>query len=543
MLTNLRIGGRLSVGFGTALIAMLAVLILAFIGMARMNASTEALVNQRVALMQAISDIKYGSLTVGKLVSDTALVPSTDNVGDALVKLIPLRENNRKTMAQITKLSIASDEKTALAKINTVNDAYKVALNNAISGLNSGDRDLLASRLRELVEPQSNYYQSLDELSTLEAKEVHASVEQNAALYRNIRLLLAIIAVAALVIVAAVAMTISRSIIRPLGEAAACADAIAQGDLTYPIKAQGRDEVAAMMRSLEAAVVQISQIVGRVKTAASHITVASAELAQGNADLSQRTEEQAASLQETAASMEQLTSTVRHNSDNARQASQLAEGAARIANEGATVVSGVASTMQTVDGQSKKVADIVGIIDSIAFQTNILALNAAVEAARAGEQGRGFAVVAGEVRTLAQRSAASAREIKELIEKTVSGIGDGVDQVTQAQSTMGQMSNAVRRVTDIMGEISAASSEQSNGIEQVNRAVVQMDEVTQQNAALVEQAAAAAQSLARQADELSLAVAVFRTEAGAGSMSASMSASSDKAEMSGATPAWQPMTA
>lgn len=539
MLTNLRIGGRLAIGFGTALIAMLAVLVLGFIGMARMNASTEALVSQRDALMQAIGDIKYGSLLVGKLVSDTALAPSTDNVGDALAKMIPIRENNRKTMARIVKLSVSQEEKARLSKISAVNDKYKVALNNAVSALNSGDRDTLSARLRELVEPQTNYYNALDELSAFETTSVQTGIAENAALYHNLRMLLGAIAFAALVIVAWVAIMISRSIVRPLADAAACADAIAQGDLTYPIQAQGRDEVAAMMRSLAAAVQQISQIVGRVKTAASHITVASAELAQGNADLSQRTEEQAASLQETAASMEQLTSTVRHNSDNARQASQLAEGAARIATEGATVVTDVASTMQTVNGQSKKVADIVGIIDSIAFQTNILALNAAVEAARAGEQGRGFAVVAGEVRTLAQRSASSAREIKTLIEQTVSGIGDGVDQVTKAQSTMGQMSNAVRRVTDIMGEISAASGEQTNGIEQVNRAVVQMDEVTQQNAALVEQAAAAAQSLAHQADELSQAVAVFRTDAS----TAPLGASASRPGRSSSGGAWQPMAA
>ncbi|MDE2389249.1 MAG: methyl-accepting chemotaxis protein, partial [Betaproteobacteria bacterium] len=248
----------------------------------------------------------------------------------------------------------------------------------------------------------------------------------------------------------------------------------------------------------------------KVRTGANQIATASGEIASGNSDLSQRTEEQASSLEETASSMEELTSTVRQNADNARQANQLAAGASEVAVKGGTVVGQVVQTMSSINESSKKIVDIISVIDGIAFQTNILALNAAVEAARAGEQGRGFAVVATEVRTLAQRSAAAAKEIKELISDSVVKVEDGTRLVDEAGATMDEIVNAVKRVTDIMSEISAASQEQSSGIEQVNQAVTQMDEVTQQNAALVEEAAAAAESMQDQTQALTQAVSTFK---------------------------------
>ncbi len=291
-------------------------------------------------------------------------------------------------------------------------------------------------------------------------------------------------------------------------------DALAEGDLTQKITREYQGMFARMKDDSNATVGQLAGIVRQIKEAASLIGTASREIADGNSDLSQRTEEQAANLEETAASMEELTSTVKQNADNARQANQLASSASEVAVKGGEVVGQVVQTMSAINDSSKKVVDIISVIDGIAFQTNILALNAAVEAARAGEQGRGFAVVATEVRTLAQRSAAAAREIKDLISNSVHKVEDGTLLVDQAGKTMEEVVLSVKRVTDIMGEISAASQEQSQGIEQVNQAITQMDEITQQNAALVEQAAAASESMREQAEQLLRAVAAFKLEQG-----------------------------
>ncbi|SDM64836.1 methyl-accepting chemotaxis protein [Oryzisolibacter propanilivorax] len=292
------------------------------------------------------------------------------------------------------------------------------------------------------------------------------------------------------------------------------AERVAQGDLTQSVQAQGSDEVAQLLGALGRMQAALTQVVTTVRHGADGVATASAEIAQGNQDLSARTESQASALQQTAASMEQLSSTVRQNADNARQANQLAQGASGVATRGGQVVSEVVQTMQGISGSSRRIADIIQVIDSIAFQTNILALNAAVEAARAGEQGRGFAVVAGEVRSLAQRSADAAREIKQLIGDSVQRVETGTQLVDRAGSTMQEVVGSIRRVTDLMGEISAASSEQSAGVSQVGEAVVQMDQATQQNAALVEEMAAAASSLRSQAQELVQAVAVFRLDSG-----------------------------
>jgi methyl-accepting chemotaxis protein len=294
-----------------------------------------------------------------------------------------------------------------------------------------------------------------------------------------------------------------------LGEVSALLRAIARGDLTARMEGDFHGVFARMRDDANATVTQLRDIVAHIQAASGSITTAAGEIAAGNGDLSRRTEQQAANLEETAASMEELTSTVRQNADSARQANQLAIGAATVASEGGETVARVVTTMSEIEQSSRKIAEIIAVIDGIAFQTNILALNAAVEAARAGEQGRGFAVVASEVRTLAQRSANAAKEIKALIETSVDKVADGSALVNQAGATMSEIVASVRRVTDIMAEISAASQEQSAGIEQVNQAIVQMDETTQQNAALVEEATAAARAMEEQAHLLTDAVDVF----------------------------------
>ena len=295
------------------------------------------------------------------------------------------------------------------------------------------------------------------------------------------------------------------------------ANALAEGDLTQTISKDYPGSFGDMKAGVNGTVANLKQLVGEIKDATDTINTASKEIAAGNSDLSQRTEEQASSLEETASSMEELTSTVRQNAENAKQANQLAIGASDVAGKGGAVVSQVVVTMDSINESSRKIVDIISVIDGIAFQTNILALNAAVEAARAGEQGRGFAVVAGEVRNLAQRSAAAAKEIKTLIGDSVGKVEDGSKLVAQAGQTMEEIVTSIKRVTDIMAEITAASVEQSQGIEQVNLAITQMDEVTQQNAALVEEAAAAAESLEEQAQNLSVSVATFKVDEGSAS--------------------------
>jgi methyl-accepting chemotaxis protein-2 (aspartate sensor receptor) len=301
-----------------------------------------------------------------------------------------------------------------------------------------------------------------------------------------------------------------RTVVRPLVDAGKHFERIAAGDLTSRIDARPNNEIGALFQSMRRMQDSLSKTVYNVRHGIDEINVGANEIASGNTDLSSRTEQQAASLEQTAASMEQLASTVKQNADNARQANKLSSTASDVARQGGAVVAQVVGTMNEISSSSRKIADIVGVIDSIAFQTNILALNAAVEAARAGEQGKGFAVVAAEVRSLAQRSAQAAKEIKALIEDSVSKVGVGSQQVERAGATMQDIVQSVQRVSDIMAEISLASEEQSSGIDQVNRAVAQMDQVTQQNAALVEQAAAAALSLTEQAQRLAHAVAVFK---------------------------------
>jgi len=328
-------------------------------------------------------------------------------------------------------------------------------------------------------------------------------------LYRQMAWIGACIVLAALVLGAALIVFIRRTV-RPLGLLSEHVQALGQGDLSRQLASDRRDEMGVITRAVESMRESLAGVVGGVRAGTDAIATASGQISAGNQDLSVRTEEQASSLQQTAASMEELTGTVKQNADNARQANQLALSASGVALRGGEVVGQVVGTMASIHASSKKIVDITGVIDGIAFQTNILALNAAVEAARAGEQGRGFAVVASEVRSLARRSAAAAREIKSLIDDSVGKVDTGTALVGEAGKTMEEIVGSVRRVTDIIGEISAASQEQTSGIEQINQAIAQMDQATQQNAALVEEASAAAQSLREQAGGLVRAVSIFK---------------------------------
>ncbi|MBP0598344.1 HAMP domain-containing protein [Herbaspirillum sp. LeCh32-8] len=328
--------------------------------------------------------------------------------------------------------------------------------------------------------------------------------------YRQARTLLVASILLSLLVGVGITWWLVRSIVRPLGAAVRIAQTVAAGDLRSEVVVSGKDETAQLLHSLKEMNDNLVNIVSEVRQGTGSITVAATEIANGNRDLSERTEDQASSLEETAASMEEITSTVQKNADNANHANQLAGEASGVAVKGGEMVGSVVATMQAIEESSRRIVDIIGVIDGIAFQTNILALNAAVEAARAGEQGRGFAVVASEVRSLAQRSATAAKEIKELIDDSVSKISAGTALVGGAGQTMQDIVSAIHKVASIMDEITDANKEQSAGIDEVNRAVMQMDSVTQQNAALVEQAAAAAESMQEQAETLQRAVAVFK---------------------------------
>ena len=354
--------------------------------------------------------------------------------------------------------------------------------------------------------------QQIDKLAAVNNKGADSSNKQADDIYAQARLWIIVTVTACIALAMLLAVWVSRLIARPLEQALSVAQRVAGGDLTTHIEPSGEDETGQLLVALKSMNDSLVGIVGQVRMGTQTITTASTEIASGNLDLSSRTEEQASSLEETASAMEELTSTVKQNADNARQANQLAVSASEVATQGGDVVNQVVDTMGNINASSRKIADIIGVIDGIAFQTNILALNAAVEAARAGDQGRGFAVVASEVRSLAQRSAGAAKEIKELIEGSVAQVDMGSKLVERAGITMSEVVQSVRRVTDIVGEISSASQEQSEGIEQVNLAIAQMDEVTQQNAALVEEAAAAAQSLQEQAETLTQTVGFFKLE-------------------------------
>jgi len=402
----------------------------------------------------------------------------------------------------------------ALKQFDTANpESYKI-VDKAVSGM---DRPP-TKKIDEIVE-------FIDGLSKKNVTEAAAAAD---ATTRSATITLLIVLVVTTVVGAAIVWWIVQGITRPLDQAIDIAKTVAAGDLSRDVEVKTRDEVGELLGALKQMSGNLSDIVSRVRVGTETIASASSEVATGSMDLSTRTEQQASSLEETASSMTELTSTVRQNNENATQARKLADEASNVAVRGGATVSEVVQTMGAINESSRKIVDIIGVIDGIAFQTNILALNAAVEAARAGEQGRGFAVVAGEVRNLAHRSAAAAKEIKELISNSVERVEQGSRLVGEAGVTMEEVVNSVRRVTSIIGEIAVATGEQREGIEQISDAITQMDSVTQQNAALVEEAAAAAEALQQQAASLTEAVSVFRlreTGAGAGRMQLSASRS------------------
>ncbi|MFS2116780.1 methyl-accepting chemotaxis protein, partial [Herbaspirillum frisingense] len=484
------------------------------VGMQSLNSISKAsrmVVEDRYVKISLVMEIRENVNSAARNLRNALLARNPEEATRYLDRGAANSAKTTQALADVDKMVNTARGKELMKSINDARAAYNTPRDKLRELIRQQKKEEATEVLfTEVIPAQDRYFEVLNEFAVFQKSLMDESViEGQNTTNSAIALMLELSGVAIILCVIA-AWLVTRSITRPLNEAVNVASAVAQGDLTVQIADTSKDETGMLLASLKTMNQNLHRIVSEVRTGTDTINTASSEIATGNLDLSSRTEEQAGALEETASAMEELTSTVKQNADNARQANQLAATASEVAVQGGSVVGQVVQTMGEINDASRKIVDIISVIDGIAFQTNILALNAAVEAARAGEQGRGFAVVASEVRTLAQRSASAAKEIKALIDDSVARVDNGSRLVEQAGSTMSEVVASVRRVTDVVAEISAASHEQSDGIEQINQAIVQMDEVTQQNAALVEQAAAAAQSLQEQSVRLSETVGVFK---------------------------------
>jgi methyl-accepting chemotaxis protein len=510
---NWKIGTRLGGAFALLLVLLAACVWFGIASLKLLNEGTSKIVDEDYPK----TVIAYESLDVvnrnARAMRNMLLWDKPEEVARERQTVIENREENTANLDKLAALIKSEEGKIKLKAVQAARDVYRTSQQAFLELVDAGKKQEAATfLLTQVRKDQRNYFDTVRELIKLQDARVRDSGQRAEETYRSASTWLMGVAATALALGAAVAFWITRSITGPLRQAVDVARTVATGDLRTKIEVHATDETGQLLQALRDMNAALVNIVGEVRSGTETIASASQQIASGNADLSSRTEAQASSLEETASSMEELTATVKQNADNARQANQFAVSASEVAEKGGAVMAEVVDTMGAINESARKIVDIIAVIDGIAFQTNILALNAAVEAARAGEQGRGFAVVASEVRSLAQRSAAAAKEIKALIDNSVDKADAGSRLVDQAGTTMREVVDSIRRVTDIMGEISAASQEQTEGIGQVQLAVSQMDQATQQNAALVEEAAAASESLREQAAKLAQTVAVFKLD-------------------------------
>jgi methyl-accepting chemotaxis protein len=512
-LKNLHIGQKLALSFAVVTVVQLVLASLAYVRVGGLSDDIQLTNTDRYPKTVLAHSVKDELSKIDKHMRNALLVSDAAAVKSELVKVDESAQLIAKSFGQLEKLETSVQGREKLQTVINARKKYLSQQDAFLALVKDGKKEeATAFLLQGLQQDQLTYKAALDQVIEFESDLMAASGEQSYADASQARFLQLWVSAVAAVLGTLLGWLTARSITRPLARAVAIAQRVAAGDLTSRVDVTSKDETGQLMQALKDMNASLSRAVGNVRQSTDTIATTSSQIAAGNMDLSSRTEQQASSLQETAASMEQLTSTVKQNADNAHQVNQLAMSNSGLAARGGVVVSQMVHTMSAINASSKKIVDIIGVIDGIAFQTNILALNAAVEAARAGEQGRGFAVVASEVRSLAQRSAAAAKEIKTLIGDSVDKVAEGSKQAVEAGRTMDDIVGSAQRVTDIMAEITAASQEQTQGIKQVNQAIAQMDRVTQQNAALVEEAAAAAQSLQEQASGLSEVVSVFKLD-------------------------------